>query len=222
MSQPNALLDLGFVQNARESYDAIAEEYTRRFPDGLGHRPLDRALLRGFAELVKGRGSEPVADVGSGPGDVTARLHDLGVPVFGVDVSPRMVALARRAHPQLRFHVGSMDSLDLPDRTLGGLLALYSVIHVPDEYLPVVFGEFRRVLVPGGYLLLAFQTGEDEEQRLTERFGCEVALDCFWRDPETVVAHLAKAGLELQARVVLEPDEDGTRPRAFVLARRSG
>ncbi|MEU2282188.1 class I SAM-dependent methyltransferase [Streptomyces sp. NPDC013178] len=203
------------------SYDAIAEEYARRFPDGLGHRPLDRALVRGFTELVKGRGSEPVADVGSGPGHVTARLHDLGVPVFGVDVSPRMVALARRAHPHLRFHVGSMESLDLPDRTLGGLLALHSVIHVPDEALPVVFGEFRRVLVPGGYLLLAFQTGDDEQQRLTERFGYEVTLDHFWRTPETIVTHLVKAGLELQARVVLEPDEDGERARAFVLARRA-
>jgi SAM-dependent methyltransferase len=179
VSQPNALSDLGFVRDARVSYDAIAEEYARRFPDGLGHRPLDRALLCGFAELVKGRGSEPVADVGSGPGYVTARLHDLGVPVFGVDVSPRMVALARRAHPHVRFHVGSMESLDLPDRTLGGLLALYSVIHVPDGQLPAVLAEFRRVLVPGGYLLLAFQTGDGERRRLTERFGCEVSLDYY-------------------------------------------
>jgi SAM-dependent methyltransferase len=142
------------------------------------------------------------------------------VPVFGVDVSPRMVALARRAHPHVRFHVGSMESLDLPDRTLGGLLALHSVIHVPDGQLPAVLAEFRRVLVPGGYLLLAFQTGDGERRRLTERFGCEVSLDYYWRDPETVVGRLREAGLVLQGRVVLEPDDVGTRPRAFLLARR--
>lgn len=50
MSQPNALQDLGFVRDARVSYDAIAEEYARRFPGGLGHRPLGRALLSGFVQ----------------------------------------------------------------------------------------------------------------------------------------------------------------------------
>ncbi|MFF8970710.1 class I SAM-dependent DNA methyltransferase [Streptomyces sp. NPDC014995] len=202
------------------SYDAIAEEYARHFPDGLDHHPLARALLSGFAELVKARGNEPVADVGSGPGHVTARLHDLGVPVFGVDVSPRMVALARRTHPHLRFHVGSMESLDLPDGTLGGLLALYSVIHVPDDRLPAVLGEFRRVLVPGGCLLLAFQTGNGEQQRLTERFGQEIRLDYFWRDPETVADLLLDTGFDMRARVVLEPDKGAKRPGAFLLARR--
>nr|WP_239157776.1 class I SAM-dependent methyltransferase [Streptomyces sp. SID13726] len=58
--------------------------------------------------MVKEQDAGPVADVGSGPGHVTAALHALGIPVFGVDVSPRMVELARRAHPDLRFHVGSI------------------------------------------------------------------------------------------------------------------
>ncbi|MFF3498808.1 class I SAM-dependent DNA methyltransferase [Streptomyces sp. NPDC003247] len=220
MTEPNGPADPGHVRDARVSYDAIAEEYARRVPDGLGHRPLDRALLTGFAELVRERGTEPVADVGSGPGHVTARLHDLGVPVFGVDVSPRMVALARRTHPRLRFHVGSMESLALPDATLGGLLCLHSVIHVPDERLPVLFGEFRRVLVPGGHLLLGFRTGDGEEERLTERFGHPVSLPCFWRGPDAVTARLAGAGLEVRARVTREPEGEETRGRAFLLVRR--
>jgi SAM-dependent methyltransferase len=160
--------------------------------------------------------------VGSGPGNVTALLHRLGVPVFGVDVSPRMVALARRAHPGIRFHVGSMEALDLPDRTLGGLLALFSVIHVPDRHLPAVFAEFRRVLAPGGYLLLCFQTGTGERQHVAERFGHEIALDYYWRTAESVAGHLTEAGLAVQARVVLEPEGGATRPRAFMLARGAG
>jgi SAM-dependent methyltransferase len=213
--------DVDFLQATRSSYDAIADEYTERYPDGLGHRPVDRALVTGFADLVKERGgSEPVADVGCGPGYVTARLDALGLPVFGVDVSPRMVALARRAHPDLRFHVGSMTGLGLPDRSLGGLLALYCLMHVPDRHLPGVLAEFRRVLVPGGYLLLAFQTGDGEEQHLSERFGHEISLDYFWRRPETVADRLAETGLEVQARVVLEPDAGLTRARAFLLARK--
>jgi SAM-dependent methyltransferase len=211
----------GFVDAARSSYDAIAEPFTDFCGDWLARRPLDRALVTAFAELVRAQGTAPVADIGSGPGHITARLHDLGLPIFGIDLSPRMVELARRTHPQLRFHVGSMTALDLPDETLGGIIALYSIIHVPDDHLPAVFAEFHRVLAPGGHVLLAFQTGdEDGHLRLTERFGQAISLDYYWRTPDTVAAHLAGSGLHPLARVLREPDEEEKRPRAFVLARR--
>ncbi|MGW4848298.1 class I SAM-dependent methyltransferase [Nocardia brasiliensis] len=56
----------------------------------------------------------PVADVGCGPGEVTAHLHELGVDAFGIDLSPAMIDVARRDHPGLRFEVGSMTELNLP------------------------------------------------------------------------------------------------------------
>ncbi|MGW3949955.1 class I SAM-dependent DNA methyltransferase [Streptomyces sp. NPDC004752] len=222
-----------FLQATRSAYDTIARDYTARVPDGLGESPLDVALLTAFAELVRANGPAPVADLGSGPGYVTARLHALGVPVFGIDISPRMVALARAAHPGIRFHVGSMTHLDLPDQTLGGALALHSTIHIPDDHLPTAFAEIHRTLVPGGQVLLGFQSGdEDGRTRLTERFGHAITLDCHWRTPETVAALLTEAGLEPHARVVREPEAgagaksragaEQKLPRAFVLARKPG
>ncbi|MGW2745350.1 class I SAM-dependent DNA methyltransferase [Streptomyces sp. NPDC001450] len=211
---------VSFLQTTRSSYDAIAKDYASRFPDGLFH-PLDRQLVTAFAELVTANGPAPVADLGSGPGYVTARLHAMDVPAFGVDVSPAMVALAREAHPQLRFHVGSMTSLDLPEATLGGILALYSTIHVPDDHLPTAFAEFHRTLAPGGPVLLAFQSGpEPGHLHLAERFGHQIDLDYYWRTPEQVTALLTEAGLEMVATVVREPDAEETRPRAFLLARK--
>ncbi|MDX3497892.1 methyltransferase domain-containing protein [Streptomyces turgidiscabies] len=201
----------------------MAADYTERYADHLADLPLDRALLAAFAELVRAQGSAPVADVGSGPGHVSARLHALGVPVFGVDLSPRMVTLARRAHPELRFHVGSMTSLDLPDETLGGVLALYSIIHIPDAALPTVFAEFHRVLAPGGLVLLAFQTGPDDHHlHLGERFGHEMSLDYWFRTPARVAELLTEAGLTLHAQTIREPYEDETRQRAYLLARKPG
>ncbi|MFE7167440.1 class I SAM-dependent DNA methyltransferase [Streptomyces sp. NPDC057616] len=212
-----------FLYTTRVSYDAIAKPYSEQFADHLGDRPLDLALVTAFAELVRASGTAPVADVGSGPGYVTARLGALGVPAFGVDVSPGMVALARQAHPGIRFHVGSMTSLDLPDATLGGVLALYSVIHVPDEHLPTAFAEFHRVLVPGGHVLLGFQSGDEAGHlRLTERFGHDIALDYYWRTPDAVAEPLTKAGLHLRARVLREPTGEEKRPRAFLLAQKDG
>jgi SAM-dependent methyltransferase len=203
----------------RSSYDAVAGLYGAHHPDGLGDRPLERGLLGTFAELVRAGGTAPVADLGSGPGHVTARLHALGLPVFGVDVSPRMVEPARRAHPELRFHVGSLTALDLPDGSLGGIVALDSIIHVPDAHLPGAFAGFRRVLAPGGQVLLAFQSGDKEERlHLAERFGRQISLDHYWRTPQTVAGHLAEAGLRTRVRLLREPYEDETRPRAYLLA----
>ncbi|MFE9404030.1 class I SAM-dependent methyltransferase [Streptomyces sp. NPDC006530] len=49
--------------------------------------------------------------MGCGTGRITAHLRELGLDVFGIDLSPGMVEVARRDHPGLRFDVGSMTDL---------------------------------------------------------------------------------------------------------------
>jgi SAM-dependent methyltransferase len=212
-----------FLRTTRASYDAVAADYAGRFRDELSARPLDRAMLAGFAEVVQAAGAGPVADIGSGTGRVTAHLNDLGLSVSGVDLSPQMVAVARQAHPGLRFDVGSMLALDLPDGSLGGIMAWYSIIHIPEDRLPAVFAEFHRVLAPGGHVLLAFQSG-DEPLHLTEALGHAISLVFHRRQPDHVAGLLSQAGLVLRAQLVREPDDNGDFPertqQAFLLARR--
>ncbi len=209
-----------FVRRTRESYDTTADDYAGWIRDELAAKPLDRAVLAGFAELAAG----PVADVGCGPGRVTAHLDGLGLSVFGLDLSPRMVAVARRTYPGLRFDVGSMLALDVADGALGGVVAWYSIIHVPDARLPGVFAEFHRVLAPGGHLQLAFQVGDAPVHR-TEAGGHPVSLVFHPRRPGRVAELLRDAGFAVRARMVREPDEDGPfpeqTPQAFLLARRA-
>jgi ubiquinone/menaquinone biosynthesis C-methylase UbiE len=212
----------GFLRDTRASYSAVAEAYAERFRDELAAKPLDRAILGAFAEQVLAHGG-PVADIGCGTGRVTAYLDGLGLPVSGIDLSPGMIEVARRTHPGLRFEVGSMLALNLPDGALGGVLAWYSVIHVPDERLPEAFAEFARVLAPGGLLLVGFQAG-DSTLHLAEALGQPVALDFRRRRPERVAELLTGADLEVRARLVREPDDDGDfperEPQACVLARK--
>ncbi|MBK3574022.1 class I SAM-dependent methyltransferase [Streptomyces sp. MBT65] len=219
MTDPNAAVTADFIEATRSSYDAIAPAYSAEHPDGLGEGPVETALLTAFAELVRTAGAEaPVADVGSGPGYVTARLNALGVQAFGIDLSPHMVALAREAHPRLRFQVGSMTSLDVADGTLGGIIALYSTIHIPDADLPRVLAEFHRALRPGGQVLLAFQASEGEHIHMTERYGQEIALDYYFRTPARIATFLTEAGLTLAAQARVEPTGQQRWGRAFTLA----
>jgi SAM-dependent methyltransferase len=212
-----------FLQHTRSSYDTIAEEYAVWIRDELAGRPVERGMLAAFAELVLASGAGPVADVGCGPGRMTAYLTGLGLSVFGIDLSPGMVEVARKTHPGLRFEEGSMLGLDLEDGSLGGLLAWYSTIHVPDDLLPAVFAEFHRVLAPGAHLQLAFQTG-DEPLHLTEARGHEVALVFHRRQPAQVADLLTRAGLVPLAHTVREPDTGGEfperTPQALLLARK--
>lgn len=81
----------------RKAYDAAASTYAQLFRDTLRDSPLDRAILGVFAEAVSASGDGQVADLGCGPGHVTAHLDGLGLAAFGVDASPAMIELARQA-----------------------------------------------------------------------------------------------------------------------------
>lgn len=209
----------GFLAATRDSYDTMAVEYAEMVSADLADRPVERALLAVFAELVRANGGGPVADVGCGPGRVTIVLDQLGLDAFGIDLSPGMIALARRSHPQLRFEVGSMLELDLPAASLGGLLAYYSIIHVPWELRPEVIAEFHRVLAPGGQLLLAFQVGADRGHR-DEAFGKPICLDWYRQQPDELAALLTAAGFEPTTTVVRQAEGIEKTPQAIMLARK--
>jgi SAM-dependent methyltransferase len=208
-----------FVGPTRESYDRVAVDYELLFRDELAGNPMDRAVLAVFAELVAAAGAGPVVDVGCGPGRITGYLDSLGCDVSGIDLSPGMVAVARQIHPGVEFTEGSMLSLDLPDASLSGLAAWYSVIHIPPGLQPTVFSEFRRVLAPGGQLVLAFQVG-DERVHLDQAYGHPVSIDAYRLAPDRIADLLTDAGLVVHTRIRREPTGRERTPQAYLLAGR--
>ncbi|MER7949503.1 methyltransferase domain-containing protein [Streptomyces sp. NPDC096079] len=112
------------VTATRRSYDTVAVAYERLLADQLASAPLDRGVIAGFVEKVEAAGGpRTIGDLGCGTGRVTSHLRDLGADAFGLDLSPGMITVARAAYPGLRFDVGSMTALDLPDASLGGILS---------------------------------------------------------------------------------------------------
>ncbi|HET6500022.1 MAG TPA: methyltransferase domain-containing protein [Amycolatopsis sp.] len=207
------------LRTTRTAYDTVATDYAEILRTELDEKPLDRAMLGSFAELVRGAGGGPVADLGCGPGRVTAHLRSLGVDAFGIDLSPAMIEVARGRYPGLRFDEGSMTALDLADHALTGIVAWYSIIHTPPESLPTIFAEFGRVLTPGGYLLLAFQVG-DERVHLRQGYGHEISLDAYRLAPDRIADLFARFGFVEHARLVREPERWEKTPQAYLMARK--
>lgn len=89
------------LEQTRKSYDLVAEEYVRRLYHELENMPLDCEVLERFAAAVRDQGL--VYEIGCGPGQVARYLHERGVAVQGLDLSPRMVELARQLNPGIEF-----------------------------------------------------------------------------------------------------------------------
>jgi SAM-dependent methyltransferase len=180
----------------RESYDLVARDYAEMVPPRFADDVIGRAMLAAFGEMVEGT----VADLGCGPGQVTAYLDGLGLDVFGVDISPGMVGVARERYPALRFAVGSMAGLPVEDGTLGGIVAWWSIVHTPPAALPTIFAEFRRTLKPGGHVILGFHTG-DSKRRPERAYGHPVTFDTY-RFPVDRIAE--ELGMDVTARLLLD------------------
>ena len=200
----------------RASYDHVAEKYAATFLDELNRKPFDRELLDAYADRLRGQGL--VLEVGCGPGHIGRYLHDRGVEVAGVDLSPEMVAVARRLNPDMRFEVGDMAALDIEDASLAGIIAFYSVIHIPRDDVPGVLREFRRVLRAGGEFVISAHGGTGvlrREDFIEEPVPMEATL--FERDE--LVGLIEGAGFRLAEAVQRAPyHEEAQTQRIYVRA----
>lgn len=208
------------LSDYQASYDRIAEEYATRIYGELDHKPLDRMLLDNFAARVRGTGL--VCELGCGPGHVARYLHDRGVDIFGLDLSPGMIEQARRLNPGLEFRQGNMLSLDAEDGSWAAIVAFYSIVHIPKADIPQAFCEMSRVLKSGGLLFLAFHLG-DEILREEELWGQKVSLDLvlFWR--KEVERYLTNAAFSIEdslERDPYPPEVEYQSRRAYILAKK--
>lgn len=204
----------------RAGYDAAAAGYARDLADELEHKPFDRWLLDRIAEEADGG---PVADVGTGPGHVAARLAAAGAEVVGIDLSPAMIDAAGGRFPDVEFEVGDLTNLMRPRAAAGwsAITAWYAFVHMAASELPAALAGLVRVLVPGGRLAFAVHAGA-EVWHVDELAGAPVDLDYVLHDPEEMVAVVTAAGLvdvEWYLRSPL-PDVEAPTDRLYVLARR--
>lgn len=209
------------IEQVRDDYDRIAAEYAHRLFHELSGKPRDRELLLRFAADIGDRGE--VCDLGCGPGQVARVLRDAGVRVFGLDLSPEMLDHARRLNPDVEFREGNLLTLPLPDNSLSGIAAFYAIVNIPAESLPTAFAEMRRVLAPGGLLLIAFHIGGDVV-RPEEMWGTRVSIEFYQFDRSMIQRMLEEAGFRVEEVIERDPYPPGVEfqsRRAYIFARKA-
>lgn len=206
-------------------YDAVAKRYAEEIGDELGHKPVDRAWLNLMVELTSGG---IVADVGCGPGHVSAYLAEQGAQVVGIDVSRRMIEVALSRYRGIDFEVGSLLALPAGEAKWGGAVCAYSIIHLEPGQRQAAFAELARVIVPGGWLLLSFHIDDDahamgEVERVSQWWGEEVELEFRFLDPDVIADELERQGFTVMAVTRRRPWPGGEHPsrRCHLLARRA-
>lgn len=209
------------VDHTRDVYDEMASEYANRIAGELQGKPLDRALLDVFATRIVANAR--VCDAGCGPGHVARYLRDRGVNVYGVDVSNEMVREAARLQPDIDFRVGDLSTFSGEPSDLAGIVAFYSLIHLPRAEVEAVLERMRQHLRPGGLLFLAFHVGCDE-LHIDEWWGKSVSLDFTFFEIDEMRGYVLRAGFTVEWVVEREAYEGVEHPtrRGYILARAPG
>jgi len=180
--------------------------------------PIDRSLLVGFIDLIKRQPVARVADVGCGPGRAAAFMADHGLDVVGVDPSQTMLAVARTEHPSIQFEEGQLNALPIETGALAGAVCWYSIIYTPLDRLDEAFDELARVLMPGGHLLLAFQTDGEQVDR-ENAFGTHLSLTSYRHEVREIADCLEGAGFKICTTALRATELDHeTTSQGFVIA----
>lgn len=190
-----------------EAYGARAEEYTERLGSVDAMHEDDRRRIESWAARVQG----PILDAGCGPGHWTAYLVGLGYAARGIDPVTGFVRIAQAQHRGVEYAVGSFQDLGAEPRSLGGILAWYSLIHIDPSEVPSALSSLRDALRPGGRLLVGFFDGESRDA-----FDHAITPAWFW-PVEMMCEQLRRAGFDI---VDTEQRRGSThRPHAAVHAR---
>lgn len=191
---------------ARDGYDQMAEVYTNHVSLEMTAPSIVRSLFESFAHQVQQQNPGKVADVGCGPGHITAFLASLGLDIFGIDISPSLLEIARNAHLDIRFEIGRLASLPVETDSLQAIVSRHSLIHTPANLVPAALDEFARVLAPDGLLFLSF-FGSAAPASHGDPFDHAVTT-AYQLDVDVMGDLLNSAGFTEQLRMIRQPKED--------------
>jgi len=139
-----------------KNYDECAPSYTKELFDDR----TDDQDLEAFSRLLPPGGN--ILDAGCGPGQFSRFLIERGFECIGIDLSREMIKIARERIPEGRFEIMDIRKLDFKNATFDGVLAWGVFLHIRKSDSRSAILELKRVLKPGGFLMMHEKEGNKE------------------------------------------------------------
>jgi SAM-dependent methyltransferase len=136
-----------------EIYDALAEDYAQNYESGNPDKPFLDEFLSHLQKAAR------LLDLGCGTGSSSKYFFEHGMRVEGLDLSPKMIELASRRFPEIRFRTADLRHLTVATGQLEAVWAGYCLFHVKRQEFKGVIAEIRRWLVFDGVFGLTMQEG---------------------------------------------------------------
>lgn len=183
----------------RETYNRIAEEWHRDHSSDDWWMEGTDAFIK---ELPPGA---RVLDVGCGSGVKSEYLIAHGLRVVGIDISDKLIEIAKREVPEGEFSTLSMTELDSMSETFDGVFAQASLLHIPKKNAGDVVKQMVGRLVPGGFLYIAVKEmregGPEERIEKEDDYGYEYERFFSYFNMNELERYCAEAGLTIVSRL---------------------
>ena len=178
---------MDIFKTVEESYDKMGETY-HNFRD---NEKFNRELHK-FADFLPSSGK--VLDAGCGVGrPVSQFLVKKGFKVTGVDISQKMIDLARENVPEGSFYQKNILTLDFSDNSFDGIICVYTLWHIPRKDHSSIIGNFHRMLKENGILVI--NTGIHESEGMSQFFGEPMLWSA--NDPMKTLAFVKGRGFDI-------------------------
>lgn len=179
----------------KETYNRIAEDWHK---DHLSDDWWQEGTNMFISYLKTG---DTVLDVGCGSGVKAKYLSNSGLKVTGIDISDKMIEIAKREAPKSMFYALAMESLDDLDETFNGVLSQASLLHTHKKDAGEIFAKMVRKLKPEGYLYVAVKEkwpdGPEEEVRHEHDYGYDYERFFSYYTMDEIKKFFTDAGLHI-------------------------
>lgn len=140
-----------------KTYGKVAEKYLKKYYVD----PLQTKHLKKFVTLLPKNAN--ILDAGCGPGRGVKFFIENGFQAIGIDISDKMLEIARKKTPNGIFKKMNMENLEFENNSFDAIWSAYSLIHVEKKKIKKVLSEFKRVLKEDGIIFMIVFEGRGEK-----------------------------------------------------------
>lgn len=187
-------------------FDLVANEYDDWYKTPLGRfvDEVEKKLAFDMVPLTKGM---RILDLGCGTGIYTSLLKDHECKVTGIDLSDKMLEIARAKFPDIHFIQSNIYALPFPDNKFDLVFSMATFEFI--EELEMAYYEIRRVVKPGGKIFIGTINGDSawgELYKPRKDQENSVFKNAFFKTPEILKAVDNKNLINLKGCLFFPPD----------------